>query len=239
MSEHSLDAAFLDWLRKETESRWQTHTPRSFEGASVGGLDWQTGTRWRGRLTEAEIQAAEQRFGLVFPPDYRLFLERLHTPDPEMVGATFAGGYTLVPTTGRLFHDWTGDPALIAERIAWPIEGLLWSIEQDDGWFIAWGDRPRTKAQREAKVRGMAAAGAQLVPICGHRYLAGPPDRAGNPVLSIYGADTIIYGANLRSFLPLELGLKSRASAEDNSAIARVESIPFWQEVIDGEYRSG
>lgn len=54
-------------------------------------------------------------------------------------------------------------------------------------------------------------------------------------MLSIYGADTIIYGANLRLFLPLELGLQSRPGEIENSAIARVETIPFWQDVIDGE----
>jgi hypothetical protein len=235
----SLDVPFLEWLRQQTESRWLTHTPQSVKGANVGGLDWQTGTRWRGGMTDDEIAAAQERFGLVFPPDHRLFLGTLHTPDPEMVGATFAGGYTLVPTTGRQFHDWTGDPAVIAERIAWPLEGLLWSIEQDHGWFAEWGERPRTEAHREAKVRELAAAGAQLVPICGHRYLAGSPDRVGNPVLSIYGADTIIYAGNLRLFLPLELGLQSRPGAIENSMIARGEPIPFWQDVIDGEYLSG
>lgn len=27
----------------------------------------------------------------------------------------------------------------IRERLAWPVESLLWSIEHDDSWLEAWG----------------------------------------------------------------------------------------------------
>jgi hypothetical protein len=46
------------------------------------GLGWQPGTRWRGGMTEAEVAQVEDRYGLTFPSDYRLFLQTLHTTDP-------------------------------------------------------------------------------------------------------------------------------------------------------------
>jgi hypothetical protein len=159
---------FLARFRDATEREWLTHAPRDYFAARVGGLDWQTGTRWRGGMTAAQIDAAQARFGLTFPPDYRLFLETLHTPDPPMVGAQFEGS-VLVPHSAREFPDWTGDPAPVEAMLAWPIEVLLWSIEADGGWYRTWGPRPSTKAERDAAVRQLAADGPQLVPVFGRR----------------------------------------------------------------------
>lgn len=227
-----LDDDFLEWLRRATETTWRSHVPRDFKAAGVGGLDWQTGTRWRGGMTDAEIGEAEDRYGLRFPPDYRLLLATLHTPDPPMVGARFVGT-ELVPSYGRLFHDWTGDPEPIQSAIAWPLDALLWSIEHDESWHPSWGPRPRGKRQREALLRQSVEAGPQLVPVLGHRYLVGPPDRIGNPVLSIYGADVIVYGSDLRSYLLAELDLDPLASS-DGGDEEPADGIPFWQDVIDG-----
>jgi hypothetical protein len=179
-------------------------------------------------MTGADIEDAERRFGLMFPPDYRLFLATLHTPDPPMVGAAFMGS-ELVSTTGRQFSDWTGESDAIRAAMAWPIDGLLWSVEADDSWHPSWGTRPKDQRHREAVVRELAAGGPQLIPIFGHRYLVGPGDRSGNPVLSIYGSDVIVYAPNLRAYLPLEIGLEPRVEEKRPD-----RPIPFWQEVIDG-----
>ena len=219
---------FLGWFRDATEREWQTHTPRDHFAARVGGLDWQTGTRWRGGMTAAQIDAAEARFGLTFPPDYRLFLETLHTPDPPMVGARFEGS-VLVPHSARKFPDWTGDAAPIQAMLAWPIEGLLWSIEAGGSWYRTWGPRSDSKAEREATVRRLAVHSPQLVPVFGHRYIAG--SSAGSPVLSIYGADVIVYGPDLRSYLLAELRFIDRATAMRGADHSN--PTPFWRDVID------
>jgi len=85
-----VNTEFLERLRAETEERWARLQPPPFK--VIGRMDWRPGTRWRGGLSDAEMDAAEARFGLTFPPDYRLFLATLHTPDPEMVGTKFAYG---------------------------------------------------------------------------------------------------------------------------------------------------
>jgi hypothetical protein len=225
-----IDLAYLEWLRAETETLWRVHVPRDHVAAGVGGLDWQTGTRWRGGMTDTQISDAEARFGLVFPPDYRMFLSVLHTPDPPMVGAFFRGS-ALFPAEGRQMPDWTGDPESIEAAIEWPLRGLLASIE-DVGWHATWGPRPNDPKEREARVRTLAGGGPQLIPVFGHRYLAGPPDRTGNPILSVYGSDVIILAAELGSWLPSELGI-----AQHPLSSANLESgagIPFWGDVIAG-----
>lgn len=123
-----------------------------------------------------------------------------------MVGAHYEGS-GLVPTSGRKFPDWTGRSEPIESALAWPVEGLISSIDHDESWLDSWGPRPRGRKQRGRLVRELVAAGPQLVPVFGHRYLAGPGDRVGNPVLSIYGSDVIVYAPGLRAYLPSELGL--------------------------------
>jgi hypothetical protein len=55
--------ALLDRIRTANERIWADPYP---------GLGWQPGTRWRGGMTDAEVAQAEERYGVRFPPDYRL-----------------------------------------------------------------------------------------------------------------------------------------------------------------------
>lgn len=230
MSDGGLDSSFLERVRSDTEERWKSYVPRDFHAARAGGLDWRPGTRWRGGMTDEEINAAEHRYGLRFPPDYRLFLATLHTPDPPMVGAAFKGN-RLVDRDGRAFVDWQGDPGDIHRRLDWPLAGILWSIEADDSWRRDWGPRPETSTAREAVVRRLAATGPQLIPVAHHQYLAGSPEAEGNPVLSIYGRDVIVIGSDLRQYVLQVLKLPpDPIPAVDRSDNGR--TIPFWADII-------
>jgi hypothetical protein len=87
------DEAFLRWFRERTEEAWrkyQTTTFEEFVASQVGGQDWQRGTRWLGRLSEQEIVTVEQHYQMRFPPDYRLFLQMLHSVDQPLVGARYS-----------------------------------------------------------------------------------------------------------------------------------------------------
>jgi len=88
------DAAFLRWFRERTEETWRSYPTRTFENfvaSHVGGNDWQQGTCWLGGLSEQEIATIEQRYQMPFPPDYRLFLQLLHSVDRPMVVLTLLG----------------------------------------------------------------------------------------------------------------------------------------------------
>lgn len=217
-------AVFLDRIREATERIWVD---------PYLGLGWQPGTHWRGGMTDAEVAQAEAQYGVRFPPDYRLFLQTLHTTDPERVQYV---DRTIHAHIGRPFHDWQGGRTPIDDAMAWPLDGLLWSIEADDDWSRSWGDRPATAEARAAKVRELAAPSPPLVPLMGHRYLVGEPLVAGNPVLSVYGSDVIVYAPTFGAWLVAELAQmvdpSMRELAPDVAAV--VPAIPFWQDIIDG-----
>lgn len=80
------------------------------------------------------------------------------------------------------------------------------------------------------------AAAPTLIPITGHRYLLAEPCRVGNPVLSVYQADIISYGADLRRYLLIEfaglLGIpRPNVIQQAGEADPRLEDIPFWGEI--------
>jgi hypothetical protein len=217
--------AFLEQVRHESERVWADPYP---------GLGWQPETRWRGGLSDAEIAKVEKQFGLAFPPDYRLFLRTLHTTDPERVQYVDGRIQTIL---GRPFHDWQGDRGAIEEAMAWPLDGLLWSVEADVSWTSRWGDRSGSREARAARVRHLAQSSPPLIPLMGHRYLVGHPLESGNPVLSIYGTDVVVCSPTFTTWLVDEL-----ASMVDPALrhLTTVETkppppIPFWQDVMDDE----
>ncbi len=95
------------------------------------------------------------------------------------------------------------------------------------------GRRPPTMDAQRKRLREAISSAPKLIPITRHRYLLAEPLRAGNPVLSVYQADIIIYGADLRRFLLIEfadlLGIdRESAIQEDMEVASRLEDIPFW-----------
>ena len=230
-----LDQAFLDWLQQATEARW---LDPALHGAvpAMGNLEWQPGTRWRGGISDSDLVIVEAMFGVAFPPDLRRFLQALHTPDPAMAGLAYRGR-RLARIEGRLFPDWTGDALLLVALLDRPVEGLLRAVEIGR-WHPGWGDRPRDARERARHVRRLAAAGARLIPVAGHRYLAALPGRDGGPVLAVHGSDATVVAPDLRAALSLELGLVDpdlpAVSARTAAAARPVPPVPFWQDVVDG-----
>ncbi|MEM7533070.1 MAG: hypothetical protein AAF639_12895, partial [Chloroflexota bacterium] len=71
----SFDEQLL-WIKEETEREWAKHKTTTFEQYQkwgIGGNSWQTGTKWLGGFSEKEINDAEQKWQIRFPPDYRRF----------------------------------------------------------------------------------------------------------------------------------------------------------------------
>jgi hypothetical protein len=191
---------FIGWLKEATESHWRTYVPRDLSAGSVAGLDWQTGTQWRGGMSRADIGAAESQFGISFPPDYRLFLNTLHTPDPPLVGAVYEGD-KLVRTTGRILPDWTGDPTTIDGLLEWAVEAFLESSyrKQKYNWM--------SRADWFAANRRNLASGPTYIPVIGHSYLVCWGARMrGMPTIRFDESDVIIRDSwSLRECLMEEL----------------------------------
>jgi hypothetical protein len=236
----NFDDDFLNWFRDRTNqawSHWQTHPFSSYQDAGVGGEDWEQGTGWRAGLSEGEIDEIEAEWSIHFPPDYRLFLHRLHTVDRPMKGARFSLT-GLVPTKEPSFYNWQRDREALRRRFAWPLEGLLFDLEHNDLWLEGWGPKPESLTRRNERLTELVENAPRLIPVYAHRYLLVEPCVADNPVFSIVQSDIIVYGKDLRSYLLVEfanlLGLNSRDhSAEvDEETMGKVQGIPFWGELI-------
>jgi len=168
-------------------------------------------------LSHDEVDKIQQRFGLIFPPDLLLFLQ---TALPVSEGFVH-WRYGLNSVRGKESID---------QRLNWPLEGMLFDIQNNAFWLEAWGDRPAEFAQQKEIAVEVFAQQPQLIPIYSHRYISSEPTAIGNPVFSVYQMDIIHYGADLmdyfaREFL-LELPLSYQIQAEP-------KRIRFWSDMID------
>ena len=133
--------------------------------------------------TASELDEAQQRFGVRFPPDLYEFLREQRIPDG---------------------HDWTGSAEPIERALQWPLEGLLFDVEEAGVWWPEWGERPSNKEDRTAIVSEIVESAPKLIPLLAHRYLPEQPHEAGNPIFSIYQSDIIVYGADLQDWVRVE-----------------------------------
>jgi hypothetical protein len=236
------DSTFLAWLRATTETRWADTGLRDAATAGLGGPTWQPGTRWRGGMSESDLDIVEAMFSVHLPSAYRRFLRTLHTPDPPRAALVVRRG-RLERVEERLFPDWTGATTPLLAAFEAPIDGLLRGVAVGR-WHPAWGERPDDVRQRARVVRGLAAAAPRLIPFAGERYLVALPGRDDGPVLAVHGADVAMIAPDLRGGLLRELGLgegsarpvDGAGSGDDDlaPASADVERVPFWSDVADG-----
>jgi hypothetical protein len=264
----AFDVAFLEWFRNRTEAEWAALPVEApddlvtrYVGWGVGGSSFQCGTRWKDGLPEDEIADMERRWSLRFPPDYRLFLERLHAPDRPMLTCGFVDKDTanaampvlarahwderqdMVLTERPSFYNWSTDDDAIAGAYEWLNHGLEFDAEQSDLWESGWGPKPASRKARRARIRELVTSAPKLIPVMGHRYLLAEPHAVGNPVFSVYQSDIIVYETDLRTFL-IRWYLEFKGLRSDNlegclSALRSTEydesyyeSIPFWGSLL-------
>jgi len=156
-------------------------------------------------LTDAELSAIEHEFGFTFADDHRAFL---------------AAGLP----TGRGWPDWRGpDRAVLRERLAAPVEGVLFDIVENDFWYGGWGPRPGPGPAEVATARGFLLTAPRMIPVYSHRYL--PAAVSGHPVLSIYQTDVVHYGNDLTDWLNREFQLGKPAETQARA------TVPFWRDL--------
>ena len=158
---------------------------------------------WTTGYTQSELDEAQDRYALRFPPDLiDLLLER----QPE-------GGY-----------DWSTENDNIRRMINWPLECLLFDVEHGL-WWPDWGDMPNLMKDRADIVRAAIQSAPRLIPLLSHRFIPETPHETGNPVFSMYGFDTICYGADLEQYF--------RNEFEGRHEIGSARHIFFWSDIVD------
>jgi hypothetical protein len=111
--------------------------------------------------------------------------------------------------------------------LEWPLDGLIFDVENNDLWWPSWGRRPVTVERRADVVRDVVNQAPRLVPLVSHRYLPCEPNESGNPVFSIYQSDAIYYGADLVDYFEREFGGKPMP------VVGPCKPIRFWSELAD------
>lgn len=160
---------------------------------------------WTDGYTAVELERAQARFRLAFPPDLISLLRDRRPLDGP---------------------DWNDDQGVRA-LLAWPFEGLLFDVENSGLWWTEWGDRPDTAEERAEALRDVVNRAPRLIPIFGHRYLPATPGEAGNPVFSVYQSDVVHYGANLGDYIERE------ENGWDSKPWPRaLREIDFWSELV-------
>jgi hypothetical protein len=220
---------FLYWIKAQTEAFW-THPQES--GAASKCPKWARNAKWIG-LEDAEIDAAEQKYQLKFTPDHRAFLRILHTLDKAQPVAYYEDDSEEPKTRlESFFHDWR-DEKSIRERLNWVAESMIWSLEQGD-WLDGFGEKPETTAEQLQVLENWLEKAPKLIPIFGHRFIISEPCAAGNPILSVYGLDAIVYGWDLRDYLLNELKsiLRLKPSTLTRINQPKAVKIPFWEDIL-------
>lgn len=85
--------------------------------------------------------------------------------------------------------------------------------------------------------RWLSGLSEQEIVVIEHRYLLASPCEAGNPVLSIYQSDIIIYGVDLHDYFLTEFGRLIGGGNAYGSQLTQekyeaYQTIPFWGEFL-------
>ncbi|MFF2935361.1 hypothetical protein [Streptomyces mirabilis] len=162
-------------------------------------------------MSARELNQVEERWGFRFAPEHRTLLG--------------AG----LPTGDRSWPHWRdGDAEELAERLARPIDGVLFDVEHNGFWHPEWDPRPTGTQDALEVARIYLAKVPVMVPIYSHRCLLADPNRTGTPVLSMNQTDIICYGTDLVDYFHHEFG-RPVPTPEDHQYAA----IPFWSYFLD------
>ncbi|MEU4242186.1 hypothetical protein [Actinoplanes sp. NPDC026619] len=157
-------------------------------------------------LSEQELSTIEHEFGFTFAPDHRAFL---------------AEGMP----SGRGWPDWRSpDRVSLRERLAWPVEGVIFDVVENNFWYEGWGFRPSEPAAAMAAAKGYLVTAPRMIPVYSHRYL--PAAIGDHPVLSVYQTDVVHYGNDLADWLNREFSLGKPAEHQARATVT------FWRDLL-------
>jgi len=165
-------------------------------------------------LTDAEISAIENTFDVLFPPDLSVFLQ---TEMPVSEGfVNWRTGLTSAQ-----------ENKLIMDKLAAPLDGILFDIQNNGFWYDAWGYRPTSFVQQKNIAEEHFRKSPKLIPIYSHRYIPSLPHETGNPIFSIWQTDIIYYGFDLATYFQKEFALPETFKSPE-----KPKYIAFWSDMI-------
>ncbi len=166
---------FFAWLKKTSEQYWES----AKLNRTIYGFQIQKGTKWLQGLSESDIAEYERVMGFAFPEVYKLFLRYMNGTDKPTINIYGESGEPYRYGVG--FFSYPRDLEPVKAKIDWILEAFKITSGNIEQRHIP-----------------------HIMPIIGHRFLV--MDRCeGNPVLSMYEDDVILYASSLPEILAKEI----------------------------------
>lgn len=167
-------------------------------------------------LSDEEIDNIQEIFQINFPPDLKIFLQIALPISDGFV--KWRDGLTSIDSKQK-----------IISVLKWPLNGILFDVENNEFWMEGWGDRPDSFSTREKVVKQNYIKYPKLIPIYLHRYISCEPLEFDNPVFSVYQTDVIYYGFNISDYFAREFCFDLPENF--NAPSAPIKEIFFWSEL--------
>lgn len=170
----------------------------------------EAGVSFTSGLTENELSMIHHIYGITFPAKVRHFM---------MNALPISNG----------FYNWKDTSVSNIEYIKHSITAPALNLLEDYksiSWNPNWGAN-LTGSEFVSFLRRKLASSAILIPFYSHRYIP-MIDIDDPPVLSISGADVIIYAQTFSEYIPIEFGGRRPRPI----SLLRIPNIPFWSDLL-------
>lgn len=166
-------------------------------------------------LTDEEIVKIEKTYDIYFPKSLR-----------EM--------YQIALPVSKSFYNWRDfnetNIKSIQKSLNWPLEGVLFDIEENVFWDSSWGDKPTELSEAKQKCINEMQKVPKLIPIYGHRYIPVVNGVDNPPVFSVYQTDVIYYGIDLENYFRIEFDFLKWDVINEAIDKDEIALIPFWSQ---------
>lgn len=166
-------------------------------------------------LTNEEFDKIEKTYGICFPKSLR-----------EM--------YEIALPISASFYNWRNfeeaNVRIIKDMLNWPLEGVLFDVEENYFWDDSWGEKPTDAIEAEKKCIEEMKKVPTLIPIYKHRYIPIVKDIDNPPIFSVYQTDVIYYGIDLENYFQIEFDFLPWEVINDAIDKEEIIIIPFWNQ---------
>jgi hypothetical protein len=178
-------------------------------------------------LSDDEFARIEEAFGFRFADDHRAFLAAgLPVNSPAAPGDP-----GVIVTHSQPWPDWRHhDHGELRSRLAWPVDGVLFDVENNHFWVENWGERPDRLEQAIEIARRELARVPAMIPVYGHRYLPAGAGTYGHPVLSMWQTDIVCYGLDIADYIDREFSEPDRHP--DRASWNPQATVEFWKDLV-------
>lgn len=166
-------------------------------------------------LTDEEVLKIESFYDIQFPKSLReMYQIALPISDP--------------------FYNWRNFDKTNINKIQgmlnWPLEGVLFDLENNNFWDENWGEKPLDLLSAKQKCIKEMNKVPKLIPIYGHRYIPIMDGVENPPIFSVYQTDVIYYGIDLENYFRIEFNYLPWDVINDAINKDEIELIPFWSQ---------